>query len=114
MSFTITNCCRCDNDFMYHNTDTHLITEVGVQCQDCYHTAELFTFIKLFYNFHDYITYKKECKNVVDSGHGQKLIDHCLMVHDGEHGWRQLTEKEFNARFLTFKQTFHGDTHSIN
>ena len=114
MSFVITDCVRCGTDFMYHNTDTHLNTEVGVQCQDCFGTAELFTFIKLFYNFHDFETYKQECKQVVDSGYGDKLIEHYLMVHDGEHGWRQLTEREFNARFLNFKQTFHGDTHSIN
>ena len=45
---TITNCSRCGNDFMYHNSDYHLdrdvtvIDEVGnnevittVICQDC-------------------------------------------------------------------------------
>ena len=29
---------------------------------------------------------------------GHKLIEHGLMVHDGEHGFRFLTEHEFNIR----------------
>jgi uncharacterized protein YbaR (Trm112 family) len=35
--FTITQCPKCKQDFMYHNSDTHLRTKRGkVICQDCY------------------------------------------------------------------------------
>ncbi len=100
MGFTISSCVRCGNDFMYHDFDRYLYSEEygGVQCQDCHTAEKLFLFIKIFYNFIDYESYKQECRNVIESGMGHKLIEHGLMVHDGEHGFRFLTEHEFNIR----------------
>ena len=100
MGFTYTRCVKCGNNFLYHNLDYHLHLEEddGVQCQDCHTAEKLFLFIKIFYNFIDYESYKQECRNVIESGMGHKLIEHGLMVHDGEHGFRLLTEHEFNIR----------------
>ena len=99
MGFTYSNCVRCGNDFLYHNFDNHLhLEDGGVQCQDCHTTETLFTFIKLTYDFTDFESYKQECRKVIESGKGEKLIEHGLMVHDGEHGFRYLTEHEFNIR----------------
>ena len=91
MGFTINNCVRCGNDFMYHDFDKYLYSEEdgGVQCQNCHTAEKLFTFIKIFYNFIGYESYKQECRNVIESGMGHKLI---------EHGFRFLTEHEFNIR----------------
>ena len=101
MGFTYSKCVRCGNNFLYHDFDAsylHVEEDDGVQCQDCYTTETLFTFIKLAYDFIDFESYKQECRKTVESGKGEKLIEHGLMVHDGEHGFRFLTEHEFNIR----------------
>lgn len=103
MGFTISSCVRCGNNFLYHDFDISYLhveeeEDDGVQCQDCYTTETLFTFIKLTYDFIDFESYKQECRKTVESGKGEKLIEHGLMVHDGEHGFRFLTEHEFNIR----------------
>ena len=106
MGFTYLKCIRCGNNFLHHNFDFHLqVKEMnGVQCQDCHTIETIFTFTKLIYDFTDFESYKQECREVIENGTGEDLIEHGLMVHDGEHGFRYLTEHEFNIRLNGYRK----------
>lgn len=117
---TITNCSRCGNDFMYHNSDSHLYRTVAfdadtkepcsfeVVCQDCDYVEKDIEALQKDFQFSNYESYKE-----VEKYHGTQNLWSCgLMTIDKEEynqegrltyqSLRLLTEEEFNKRVLPF------------
>ena len=119
---TITNCSRCGNDFMYHNSDTHLYRPVAfdadtkepcsfeVVCQDCDYVETYGNGVLKDYEIKNYSDYKKVVEEMWQHGDLNELTEAGFIVVDtreyrdngtvSKETLRVLTEKEFYARFV--------------
>ena len=120
---TITNCSRCGNDFMYHNSDYHLerdttiVDEVGnnevittIICQDCDYVEKYGNGVLKYYEIENYNQYKKVVEEMWQHGDLNELTEAGFIVVDtreyrdngtvSKETMRVLTEKEFYVRFV--------------
>lgn len=124
---TITSCPRCNQDFMYHQTDTFLHRIVAfdadtkepcsseVICQTCHDVEQYINNISKQYDLENYETYKQDVHYFWEQGALNELEEDGLITVDKEErredgslssqSFRLLTEEEFNGRFKIFEQT---------